>query len=235
MGLDWRKAKAKRNGSRDLLEDLNGMDRDRAARWLKKNDPALQPKPKKQSLRSRPIARQMPKEDRSSGLVIYTDGACEPNPGIGGWAFVAYLDGKEIHSSSGGDPVTTNNIMEMTGVMKAIEWLASSSSRQFATIYSDSQYVVKGCNTWRFGWKAKGWRRVVDRRRKTLEPIKNAELWKELDALLQGAPVKIEWVKGHAGIAGNERADQLSLAGRQDALVSAKQSALIEKQLQYSI
>lgn len=106
---------------------------------------------------------------------------------------------------------------------------------QFATIYSDSQYVVKGCNTWRFGWKAKGWRRVVDRRRKTLEPIKNAELWKELDALLQGAPVKIEWVKGHAGIAGNERADQLSLAGRQDALVHAKHSVLIEKQLQYSI
>lgn len=142
-------------------------------------------------------------------LAIYTDGACEPNPGPGGWAFVVHRDMTEIHCDSGGTHDTTNNAMEMTAVIKAIEWVLASDERQFTRIFSDSQYVVKGCNIWRHNWKKSGWCRGKKSGR---TQVKNAELWKHLDNLLQAAPVEIEWIRGHSGIPGNERADELSYA-----------------------
>jgi ribonuclease HI len=144
-------------------------------------------------------------------ITIYTDGGCEPNPGIGGWGFVAYEADAEIHAESGGKSLTTNNVMEMTALLNAVLW-AKKTGRpaKSVTILSDSQYAVKGCNEWRQGWKKKGWRRGKDK------PLSNADLWKTIDDALSGWPVKIKWVKGHAGIVGNERADALAGAGRSD-------------------
>lgn len=233
MSLDWKRAKFNRSNAADLLDENQYRDRDAAARWLKETE-AKQPGKAKPPRRRKSIKREHRRSgpvDRNSGLVIYTDGACEPNPGKGGWAFVVYRDGVETHFECAGDIATTNNIMEMTGVIKALEWLLSAESRRFARILSDSQYVVKGCNEWRHSWKKREWQRVSDRQSKRLEPIKNVDLWRRLDGLLTVAPVKIEWVKGHVGILGNERADELSNSGRASAIDAARRLAVIEEQL----
>lgn len=164
------------------------------------------------------------------GLVIYCDGACEPNPGAGGWGFVVYRDGTEIHADCGGADPTTNNIMELTGALRALEWIAKHASGQNARLFCDSQYVVNGCNDWRHGWKARGWRR------KGKSPdIANLDLWKELDAVLIAVPITLEWCKGHVGIVGNERADELSLEGRESILaLQPEPMDLIREQLDYS-
>lgn len=142
-------------------------------------------------------------------IQIYTDGACEPNPGLGGWAFVVFDGGKEVANRNGGDADTTNNIMEMTAVLAALEYaLLTGFSPATTAIHCDSQYVVKGCNEWRHGWKRKGWKRGI-------KPLANDGLWKALDAAADAFPCKIIWVRGHSGVPGNERADRLAEAGRQ--------------------
>jgi ribonuclease HI len=161
----------------------------------------------------------------TAGLVVFADGACEPNPGSGGWGFVAYLDGKEIYAESGGSAATTNNIMELTGALMALRWMQDRSEP--GRLLCDSQYVVNGCNDWRHGWKRNGWRT------RSKEPVKNLDLWKQFDEVLTEFPLTLEWVKGHAGIVGNERADELSLIGRENALAAVPPS-LIEQQLSYS-
>lgn len=166
------------------------------------------------------------------GLVIYCDGACEPNPGAGGWGFVVYRDGVEIHCDSGGLVATTNNIMEMTGALMGLRWFSERGVIEPVRILCDSQYVVNGCNAWRLSWKARGWKR------KGKNPeIANLDLWKELDGALTAAPVRLEWVKGHAGIMGNERADELSLIGRDAALETEADDCddLIAEQLRYEV
>lgn len=174
------------------------------------------------------------------GLVIYCDGACEPNPGTGGWGFVVYRDGVEIHADCGGSDPTTNNIMELTGALRALQWIAimdgerqtmDGSSHGSVRLFCDSMYVVNGCNDWRHGWKARGWRR------KGKNPeIANLDLWRDLDAVLTAVPIQLEWVKGHVGIIGNERADELSLEGRESILLLEGFTAddLIREQLDYS-
>lgn len=143
---------------------------------------------------------------------IYTDGACEPNPGSGGWAFIVMRDGVEINSRSGGNLETTNNVMEMTAVLAALEYARLSAFNPDAvTVYSDSQYCVKGCNEWRHGWKSKGWRRGK-------AELANADLWKAIDAAHEKFPCEIVWVRGHSGIPGNERADELAEEGRASVL-----------------
>lgn len=179
-------------------------------------------KPPRQTANPIEVDRQTP-----AGLVIYSDGACEPNPGGGGWGFVVYRDGVEIHSESGGAAETTNNIMEMTGALMALRWFAERGVVEPLRLFSDSQYVVKGCNEWRAGWKKKGWMRG----RKTLS---NAELWQELDEALTLVPIHLEWCRGHSGIIGNERADELSLIGRDEAL-AVHAIGPIEQQLRYVV
>lgn len=232
--LDWSKAK-KATATRTLSDETEWTGKDAAARWLKRNEvkPAKRAQKKKCPPQRREDKRAGPVDARP-GIVIYTDGACEPNPGKGGWGFVVYEAGVEIYTACGGDPIATNNIMEMTAVKMALIWLGKRDISG-ATILSDSQYVVKGCNEWRHGWKAKGWRRVVDRKSGKLEPVKNADLWKELDEYLRAVPVKIEWVKGHAGIRGNERADELSNVGRREATEQGGRLKAAEDQLRYSI
>jgi len=134
---------------------------------------------------------------------IFTDGACRGNPGPGGWGAIlrAGANEKELW---GGEPATTNNRMEMTAVIQA---LSALKRPVVARVYTDSQYVLKGISEWIHGWKRNGWR-TSDKK-----PVKNAELWQELDRLR--APHKIEWiwVKGHAGHPENERADALANRG----------------------
>lgn len=143
---------------------------------------------------------------------IYTDGSCEPNPGAGGWSFVVVESGIEVNNRNGGDIQTTNNQMELTAVLSALEYgKLSGMPVAETTIYSDSQYCVRGCNEWRHSWKRKGWTRGKD-------PLANAGLWKAIDEAHNAFPCKIVWVRGHSGVYGNERADQLADKGRAYAI-----------------
>ena len=134
---------------------------------------------------------------------IYADGACRGNPGKGGWGALieSSLSKNEI---CGGVSVATNNQMELTAVIRAIESLAGPS---VVRVHTDSQYVQKGISQWIHNWKRNGWR-TADRK-----PVKNAELWQQLDALTAAHTITWLWVKGHAGHPGNERADQLANRG----------------------
>lgn len=149
---------------------------------------------------------------------IYTDGACEPNPGSGGWGFVLFEGGEEILSRFGGSLETTNNIMEMTAVLAALELaLLNALSVQRTRIYCDSQYVVKGCNEWRHTWARKGWSK---------QGLKNKDLWKTIAEAHDAFPCKIEWVRGHRGVPGNERADELAANGRAYVMARAMEREL---------
>lgn len=145
-------------------------------------------------------------------LEIYTDGACSGNPGPGGWGFAIYRNG-ELHGHNyGSESTTTNNAMELTAVIKGLEALVGTVP---AVIHTDSKYVVDGINSWIHGWKRNGW---LNSQR---EPVKNADLWKRLDALLttlrQTTTVDVQWVRGHNGNPGNEEADRLACKGRDEA------------------
>jgi ribonuclease HI len=136
---------------------------------------------------------------------IYTDGACKGNPGPGGWG--AWLkSGATEKELFGGELDTTNNRMELTAV---IEGLAALKRPCKVLVYLDSQYVRQGITEWIRGWKAKGWMTAAK------QPVKNVELWKRLDQLVQDGGHQIEWrwVKGHSGDPGNERADMLANKG----------------------
>lgn len=136
-------------------------------------------------------------------IKIWTDGACKGNPGDGGWgALLVYGDfQKEIY---GGEANTTNNRMEIMAVIQA---LALLKERCLAHVYTDSQYVQKGMTEWITGWKQRGWRTAAKK------PVKNADLWQQLDQLSQQHELQWHWVRGHAGDAGNERADELANLG----------------------
>jgi ribonuclease HI len=139
----------------------------------------------------------------SKVVEIYTDGACKGNPGVGGWG--AWLKYNEQEKSLfGGEVNTTNNRMEMTAVIRALEALKRPS---VVKLYTDSVYVQKGMMEWLSGWKAKNWRTA------NKKPVKNDDLWKQLDILSNQHQIEWVWVKGHAGNEGNERADQLANAG----------------------
>lgn len=136
-------------------------------------------------------------------IKIYTDGACQGNPGPGGWgAVLLYKDHrKEI---KGGEAHTTNNRMELMAAIQALESLKKPSE---VYLFSDSQYVKQGITTWIHNWKKNGWRNSQR------EPVKNIDLWQRLDIITSFHKVVFHWVKGHAGDPENERADQLAREG----------------------
>ena len=143
---------------------------------------------------------------------IWTDGACSPNPGPGGWgALLRY--GHHERELCGGDPgVTTNNRMELTAPIMA---LRSLTRRCVVEVWTDSQYVRNGITQWLPGWMANGWRTAAK------QPVKNADLWRDLHAAMSEHEVTWHWVKGHAGHPENERADALANRGRTEALAAA--------------
>jgi ribonuclease HI len=169
------------------------------------------------------------------GLIIFCDGGCEPNPGAGGWGFAVYRDGVEIHCAHGGDVQATNNTMEITAALMALRWFADRGVVEPVRVLCDSQYVVRGCNEWRHKWKKNGWsRRGPNSTKPEAGVVANLDLWKELDEALALVPITLEWVKGHAGTVGNERADELASIGREEALAALKPDHIVQ-QLRYEV
>ena len=141
--------------------------------------------------------------DTRPHIVLFTDGSCSGNPGPGGWAFILRDNstGREIHVADG-EARTTNNRMELLGVIKGLERLKEPCR---VDLYSDSQYVVFGLKSWMDDWKAKGWKR--SRR----SPVKNLELWKQLDELRHRHEINPIWIRGHSDHPENQRCDQLAV------------------------
>ena len=136
-------------------------------------------------------------------IIIHTDGACKGNPGPGGWG-VILMSGQHRKELFGGEEHTTNNRMELLAAIKGLEALKGTGHN--VELWTDSNYVVQGCNTWLKGWKAKNWRGSAG-------PVKNVDLWQRMDALLQLHTVNCNWYKGHSGIVENERCDTLANMG----------------------
>jgi len=134
---------------------------------------------------------------------IYTDGACKINPGVGGWGALI-LRGEKKRELYGGESLTTNNRMELTAVIRALEALEPGTR---ARVHTDSQYVQLGIRDWIHSWKKRGWK-TADKK-----PVKNEDLWKQLDELRNQHDIEWLWVRGHDGNPGNERADELANLG----------------------
>jgi ribonuclease HI len=137
-------------------------------------------------------------------IKIYSDGACKGNPGVGGWGALLVHNGQTIEIFDG-ELETTNNRMELKAVIEALNHVTSMNDD--IQIYTDSSYVQKGIQEWIHNWKKNGWRSS------NKKPVKNQDLWQELDTLNSSLKVEWFWVKGHAGHPGNERADFLANEG----------------------
>ncbi len=138
-------------------------------------------------------------------VLVWTDGACQGNPGRGGWAAILVDDaGRALQERSGGAPQTTNNIMELTAALEGMRALPAGSA---VVVVTDSRYLLDGMTSWMAGWKKRGWRTAAG------DPVKNKQLWLDLEAeVARHASVRWHWVKGHVGNALNERADELAVA-----------------------
>ncbi len=146
------------------------------------------------------MASTEPAQGRPQPVDIYTDGACSGNPGPGGWGAILRYNGIE-KELSGGDPGTTNNRMEMMAAIAALEALKRPAR---VRLHTDSIYLKDGITKWIHAWKARGWKTA------SKKPVKNQDLWQRLEAALVPHQVTWFWVKGHAGHAENERADELA-------------------------
>ncbi len=135
-------------------------------------------------------------------VVIYTDGACRGNPGPGGWGVVLRYQGN-LKTLNGFDPETTNNRMELTAVIEGLRALTRSCDIE---LHTDSKYVMQGVNEWLSNWKRNGWKTAAKK------PVKNIDLWQQLDDEVTRHEIDWNWVKGHSGIEDNEFADQLANA-----------------------
>ncbi|SDI24224.1 ribonuclease HI [Pseudomonas flavescens] len=142
----------------------------------------------------------------SEQVELYTDGACKGNPGVGGWGALLVFQGVE-KELWGGEAVTTNNRMELMGAIRGLAELKRPCDVRLVT---DSQYVMKGIQEWMPNWKKRGWKTAAK------EPVKNADLWQQLDEQVNRHKVTWQWVRGHIGHPGNERADQLANRGVED-------------------
>lgn len=147
----------------------------------------------------------MPRAREKGDLIIYTDGACSGNPGPGGWGVLMQFGNKE-KTLKGGEENTTNNRMELMAAIKALEAIKPEFKGEI-TLWTDSTYVLKGITEWIHGWKKRGWKKSDKK------PVINKDLWQRLDVLNAEKNINWKWVKGHAGVEGNERADELARQG----------------------
>ncbi len=152
-------------------------------------------------------------QSKMKKVSLFTDGACSGNPGPGGWAFILRCNRteKELERSDG-VPETTNNQMELMAVIRGLEALKEPCE---VTLFADSSYVLQGMQNWMAGWKSRGWKRKDGSK---LVPVKNVELWMELDQLMQSHSIEFEHVKGHSGHLENERCDELAVTAYQKYL-----------------
>lgn len=161
---------------------------------------------------------------QTNSIVIYGDGACSGNPGPGGWGSIVIFDGKTVKELGGGDGATTNNRMEMSAVIAALNYShtllqESGASSANIQIFTDSVYVIRGITQWIHGWKRRGWKNAEN------QDVSNRDLWIELDravsGIKNGVGANLEWnfVKGHSGIAGNERCDEIAVAFSKNSYV----------------
>ena len=141
-------------------------------------------------------------------VVIHTDGSCSPNPGAGGWGAILRY-GEHVREICGGEPDTTNNRME---IMAAVQALRHLTRPTVVHLYTDSTYVRNGITKWVLGWERNGWMTAAK------QPVKNVDLWQRLQAACARHRVEWFWVKGHAGVADNELADELATRGMQEAI-----------------
>ena len=141
-----------------------------------------------------------------NNIIVYTDGGCAPNPGPGGWAAILIRGARE-KVLKGGELHSTNNRMELTAAIAALEAIRAGSE---VDIHTDSQYVRNGITQWIHGWKRNGWRTV------TREPVKNVELWQRLEAAMHKHKVRWHWVRGHSGHRYNDRVDKLVHVARKE-------------------
>jgi len=153
---------------------------------------------------------------------IYTDGACTGNPGPGGWGAVFYFEDGSVYEMGGAEQETTNNRMEMQAAIASLELWQATAQRQPVTLYSDSQYLIKGLTEWIKGWKKKGWKTA------TGKAVLNRDLWTTLDEL-NDPLIRWEHVRGHEGIAGNERCDAIARA------FAAGQPPPLKKNLEFPV
>jgi ribonuclease HI len=145
-------------------------------------------------------------------VLIYTDGACRGNPGPGGWG--AWLQsGGHAKEMYGGQQETTNNRMELLAAIRSLSTLKGACK---VILYTDSVYVKQGITEWISNWKQRGWKTAARK------PVKNADLWRELDAVAEGRDIDWRWVKGHSGDPGNEKADELANRGIDEMLASGQ-------------
>jgi ribonuclease HI len=151
-------------------------------------------------------------------VVIWTDGACSGNPGPGGWGAILTFNGHE-RELSGGEPLTTNNRMELMAAIQSLETLTRACDVE---LHTDSQYLRSGITGWLHGWKRNGWK-TADRK-----PVKNVELWQRLDEAAQRHNIDWRWVKGHAGNEMNERADALAREGMKPFLKGRKADEAVQ-------
>jgi ribonuclease HI len=148
------------------------------------------------------------------GVIIHTDGACSGNPGPGGFGAILEWDG-HVREIKGGEPLTTNNRMELMAAIAALEALKRPCT---VDLHTDSQYLRNGIMTWIKGWKRNGWK-TADKK-----PVKNVDLWQRLDAAIAHHKVRWHWVRGHAGHDLNERADELARAAIAEIRAGKRQS-----------
>ena len=158
-------------------------------------------------------------DDKNCDVHAYVDGACRGNPGIGGWGVRIIVDDDEKQGLNfyGGEKYTTNNKMELTAAIEALKKCPNPPAR--IHMYTDSQYTKNGITDWIKNWKKNGWRTAKG------EPVKNAELWKELDLLVSAKNVSWTWVKGHSSNKGNAFADALANKGIESILLERKKYA----------
>lgn len=148
------------------------------------------------------------------GLHIFADGCFDPVSRRGGWAFVVYRDAAEIASGFGGIANASNNAMEAAALLQALIWINSNAAGENPVIWSDSVYAITGCNDVLPIWRSNGWKKIDPNPNARRRTIVNADIWKDIDIQLRRNPqIKILWCKGHSGIPGNERADELADQG----------------------